>query len=131
DFSSYGARMLTAELSRFQALNREGLVDLVPEGVDGYFGHRLVVGQDTVDLSRTAFRVEPAEGLTLTEGGPSQTLRFLYDTPNGFGFEVAYRFHPDSYQVDVSGRVAGVDRPLLLTDVGEGLAYAEADSADE
>jgi YidC/Oxa1 family membrane protein insertase len=132
EFSTYGARMLTAELTRFQALNREGLVDLIPEGVDGYFGHRLVVGQDTVDLSRAAFTVEPAEGLVLEEGGPSQTLRFVYQAPTGgLGFEVAYRFHPDGYHVDVSGRATDVDRPLLLTDVGEGLAYAEADSVDE
>ena len=131
-FSTHGARMLSAEMSRFEALNREGIVDLIPEGVEGYFDHKLVVGQDTIDLSRAAYSVEPEEGLILTEGGPSQTLRFVYQAPSGaLAFEVAYTFHPDRYQVDVSGRVAGLERPLLLTDVGQGLAYAEADSAQE
>jgi len=113
-------------------LNREGVVNLIPDGVDGYFGHRLVVGQDTVDLSAVPFRVEPEEGLTLAEGSSPETLRFLYESPSGrLGFEIAYTFRPDSYQVGVEGRVVGADRALLLTDVGDGLAYAEADSVSE
>ncbi|MCA1791014.1 MAG: membrane protein insertase YidC, partial [Thioalkalivibrio sp.] len=131
-FSSHGARVLSAELLRFDALNKEGVVNLIPEGVDGYFGHRVVVGTDTLDLSRLPFTVTPEEGLTIEEGGASGTLRFTYEAPgNGLNFEVGYTFHADRYQVDVEGRLSGVQRPLLLTDVGEGLAYAEADSADE
>lgn len=131
-FSTHGARMLSAEMSQFEALNREGVVDLIPEGVEGYFDHKLVVGQDTIDLSRAAFSVQPEAGLTLVEGGESQTLRFVYEAPSGaLAFEIAYTFHPERYQVDVAGRVAGLDRPLLLTDVGQGLAYAEADSVQE
>ena len=64
-FSSFGARLVSAEMLRFEALNREGLVDLVPEGADGYFGQRLLVGSDTVDMSRVPFRVEPAAGLKI------------------------------------------------------------------
>ncbi len=132
DFSTHGARMVSVQMTRFDALNREGLVDLIPEGVDGYFEHRLVVGRDTLDLSRVPYVVEPADGITLEEGGSPQTLRFVYQAPNGgLTFEVGYTFHPDRYQVDVAGRVVGLERPLLLTDVGQGLAYAEADSADE
>ena len=132
EFSSHGARMLRAEMSQFEALNREGIVDLIPEGVNGYFDHKLVVGQDTIDLSRAAFSVQPEAGLTLEEGGAPETLRFVYQAPSGaLAFEVAYTFHPDRYQVDVAGRVAGVDRPLVLTDVGQGPAYAEADSVQE
>ena len=132
DFSTHGARMVSAEMVRFDALNREGPVDLIPEGVGGYFDHRLVVGQDTLDLSRVPYVVEPADGISLEEGGAPETLRFVYQAPNGgLTFEVAYTFHPDRYQVDVAGRVVGLERPLLLTDVGQGLAYAEADSADE
>ncbi|MEX0837433.1 MAG: membrane protein insertase YidC [Gemmatimonadota bacterium] len=131
-FSTHGARMVSVELTRFDALNREGLVDLIPEGVDGYFEHRLVMGRDTLDLSRVPYTVEPVDGITLEEGGAPETLRFVYQAPTGgLTFEVAYTFHPDRYQVDVAGRVVGLERPLLLTDVGQGLAYAEADSADE
>jgi YidC/Oxa1 family membrane protein insertase len=45
--------------------------------------------------------------------------------------ETTYTFDPGQYVVGVEGRVEGLDRPLLLTDLGEGLAYVEADSASE
>ncbi|MDZ7781240.1 MAG: membrane protein insertase YidC [Gemmatimonadota bacterium] len=132
EFSTRGARMVTAEMSQFEALNRDGRVDLVPEEVEGYFGQKLVVGEDTLDLTRAPYRVEPSEGLELTEGGEPETLRFFYAHPTGsVTLELAYTFYPGQYQVDVEGRVAGLDRPLLLTDVGEGLAYSEADSTGE
>jgi YidC/Oxa1 family membrane protein insertase len=131
-FSTHGARMLSAEMSQFEALNREGVVDLIPEGVEGYFDHKLVVGQDTIDLSRASFSVQPEGGVSLEEGGEPETLRFVYEAPSGaLAFEVAYTFHPDRYQIDVAGRVVGLERALLLTDVGQGPAYAEADSVQE
>ena len=131
-FSSYGARLVSAEMIRFEALNREGLVDLVPEGAGGYFGQRLLVGSDTVDMSRVPFRVEPAAGLTISEGEGRRSLRFSYQHPTRpFGMEIEYEFLPGEYSVVVRGRVTGVERPLLITDMGEGLAYAEADSAGE
>jgi YidC/Oxa1 family membrane protein insertase len=95
-FSSVGARMLAAELPQFIALNHGGVVQLVPEGAGGYFGHRLVVGSDTLDLSNASFRVEPEEGLRLQEGGAPQALRFTYAPPAGaFRFEIEYTFDPD------------------------------------
>jgi YidC/Oxa1 family membrane protein insertase len=131
-FSSYGARLLSAELPQFRALNREGVVDLVPSGAAGYLSQRLVVGRDTVDLSRAPYQVEPAGDLTLVEGGQPQSLRFLYQQPSSpLRVEVEYTFDPSLYVVSVDGRVDGVDRPLLLTDLGEGLAFAEADSSNE
>ena len=132
EFSSYGARLVSAELPQFRALNREGVVDLVPLGATGYLGQELVVGADTVDLSRAPFEVEPPDGLTLTEGGPAESLRFVYQHPTAaLRFEMEYTFDPAEYVIGVEGRVEGVDRPLLLTDLGEGLAFAEADSTNE
>lgn len=131
-FSSYGARLVAAEMLRFEALNREGLVDLVPEGAGGYLGQRLLVGSDTVDMRRVPFRVEPEGGVTLHEGEGPQSLRFVYQHPSRpFGMELEYEFHPDEYQVLVRGKVTGIERPLVITDLGEGLAYSEADSAGE
>ncbi len=131
-FSSVGARVLSVELPEFRALNHGGVVELVPEGAGGYFGQKLVVGGDTLDLSEAPFRVEPEGGLVVNEGGGPRTLRFVYEAPSGaLRFELAYTFEPDRYQVGVSGRVDGVDRALLVTDLGAGLAYAEADSALE
>jgi YidC/Oxa1 family membrane protein insertase len=132
EFSTRGARMLSAELTRFEALNREGVVELVPEGAGGYMGQKLVLGADTVDLTNVPFRVEPAEGLDLSEGGAPESLRFVYEHPtSNFEFEIDYTFDPSDYRVTVQGQVRGVERPLLVTDLGEGLAYSEADSALE
>jgi len=131
-FSSYGARLLSAELPQFRALNEDGVVDLVPSGSAGYLSQKLVLGSDTVDLSRAPFQVEPAGDLTLVEGGQPESLRFVYQHPTSpLRVETEYTFDPSLYVVRVEGRVDGVDRPLLLTDLGEGLAFAEADSSNE
>lgn len=131
-FSTYGGRLLSAELPQFRALDEEGVVDLVPSGAEGYLGQRLVVGSDTVDLTRAPFEVEPADGLTLAEGDAPATLRFVYQHPTAaLRVEIAYTVDPALYVMRVEGRVDGLDRPLLLTDLGEGLDFAEADSASE
>ena len=131
-FSTLGARLTSAEMVRFQSLNRDGVVDLIPEGASGYLGQRILVGNDTVDLTRVVFQPDPFGGLILSaEEGP-RSLRFSYRHPgSSFGMDLEYEFRPDGYSVAVRGRVTGVDRPRLLTDLGEGLAYAEADSAGE
>jgi len=131
-FSSRGARLVSAELLGFEAINRGGPVELIPEGADGYLGSGLVVGNDTLDLRDVPFSVEPAEGLRLEEGGGPRTLRFVYEHPSGdVGLEVGYTFEPEFYQIKVAGELRGVRRALLVTDMGAGLAYAEADSALE
>ena len=132
EFSTAGARLVSAELPGFQSLRREGLVDLLPEGVDGFLGQRLVVGADTVDLRRVPYRVEPEDGLQLSEGGGPGVLSFVYEHPSeDFRFEIEYTFDPELYLVEVAGRASGLGRSFLLTDLGEGLAFAEADSAQE
>ena len=131
-FSSVGARMLSAVMSQFPSLNHDGLVDLVPAGTGGYLGQRLIVGADTVDLSKVPYSVEPEDGLRLSSGGGGGTLRFVYQHPSSdFRFEIAYTFDPDEYTVGVAGGVRGLDDALLVTDLGEGLAFSEADSAQE
>lgn len=131
-FSSMGARLISGELSGFESLRKPGAVGVVPEGVSGYLGHRLVVGSDTLDLSNVPFRVEPAGGLRLQEGGEPETIRFVYEHPAGqFEFQVEYTFDPNDYTVAVRGEMRGVDRALMLTDLGAGLPFAESDSAIE
>jgi YidC/Oxa1 family membrane protein insertase len=132
EFSSLGARLLSAELPQFLALNREGVVQLVPDGSDDLFGQRLVVGQDTVDLRRAPFRAEPEGGLSLAAGTGPATQRFVYEHPTApLRFEIDYTFDSDLYLVGVRGRLAGLDSRLLLTSLGDGLAFSEADSASE
>jgi len=132
EFSNFGARLHVAEMSQFEALNQDGLVDLIPDGTEGYLGQKLVVGSDTLDLSRVPFTVEPEDGLALEAGAAAQILRFTYQHPtSSFRFETEYEFSPDEYTIRVRGRASGVDRPQLLTDLGDGLAFVEADSAME
>ena len=132
EFSNFGARLHVAEMSQFEALNQGGLVDLIPDGAEGYLGQKLVVGSDTLDLSRVPFTVEPEDGLALEAGADAQILRFTYQHPtSSFRFETEYEFSPDEYTIRVRGRASGVDRPQLLTDLGDGLAFVEADSAME
>jgi YidC/Oxa1 family membrane protein insertase len=132
EFSNLGARLLSAQLLEFRSLNHDGVVDLVPPGSEDFLAQRLVVGADTVDLERVPFRVEPEGGLSMSEGGGPSTLRFVYEHPTSpMRVELAYSFDPDLYVVGVSGSVEGIDRPLLLTSLGDGLAFAEADSANE
>ena len=132
EFSNYGARLHAAEMSQFEPLNHDGLLDLIPDGAEGYLGQKLVVGSDTLDLSRVPFTVEPEDGLALEAGADAQILRFTYQHPtSAFRFETEYEFSPDEYTIRVRGRASGVDRPQLLTDLGDGLAFVEADSAME
>ena len=135
EFSNYGARLVAAELKDFQSLaGAGGPLDLVTAGSMGLLGQRIVVGTDTLDLAGAAFEVEPAGGVTVQEGGGSETLSFVYEHPSGaFRFEQTYTFHPDSYIIDVEGTATGsaLERPLLLTSLGDGLPYVEADSATE
>ena len=131
-FTTLGARLTSAELVEFEAINRGGPVQLIPDGASPYLGSKVVVGQDTVDLSGMVFRVEPEEGLRLNSGDAPRSLGFVYEHPTSeFALRVDYTFDPDDYSIGVSGALDGVDRALLVTDLGEGLAYAEADSALE
>lgn len=132
EFSSLGARLTAASLTEYRSLAHDGSVDLVPQGSDGYLSQRLVVGADTIDVSRAPFTVTPAEGIRLGEGDGPRTLSFVYEHPTeDFRFEMEYTFEPDVYLVGVRGQVSGVSRPLLLTDLGDGISFAEADSAQE
>ncbi|MFQ5537309.1 MAG: membrane protein insertase YidC [Gemmatimonadota bacterium] len=131
-FTTRGAQVVSAEMLEFQSFRRPGVVDLIPEGAHGYLGNELVVGRDTLDLKKVSFDVEPADGIVLVEGGEPQVLTFTYDRPDiGFRYRIEYAFAPETYAVTVRANVTGLDRPLLVTDLGDGLAFAEVDSVGE
>jgi YidC/Oxa1 family membrane protein insertase len=144
-FSNVGARLLSAELLNFASLRGEGPVQLVPQGAGGALGPRILAADDTLDLRDATFAVEidgespPASAgdggdvrLSLEEGGPAGRVRFVYRDPtSGVELALAYVFEPDSYLVGVEGDLAGVSRPLLVTDLGSGIAFNEADSSAE
>ncbi|MBT8336187.1 MAG: membrane protein insertase YidC, partial [Gemmatimonadetes bacterium] len=132
EFTSRGASLESAELLDYQALNGPGgPVQLIPRGTSA-LTKRVVVGSDTLMLADLDFDVQPADGLRLSEGDGPRTLRFTHDSPRTpLRLEIAYTFRADDYLVDVTASVQGVDRPLLITGLGQGLAFAEADSAQE
>lgn len=125
-FSNRGARIVSLELPRFRSFAREGPVELVADATVGKLGSRIVVANDTLDLRAVPFQVEPAGGVRLEEGAEPQAVTFRYQHPTQpFSMEVRYEFDPDSYVIRASGQVRGVDRGLLVTDVGRGLAFNE------
>ena len=131
-FSNRGARITSLELPRFRSFSREGPVELVTDAELGKLGTRVVVANDTLDLRGVPFQIEPREGLQLLEGGQGGALTFTYQHPSQpFSMEVRYEFDPDSYVIRASGRVRGIDRGLMVTDVGRGLAFNERNPADD
>lgn len=132
EFSNYGAQLHSAMLPGFTSFADDGPVQLLLRNGPGALGNRVAVAGDTLDFSAVPFEVSPAEGLALVEGGDPQELSFTFRSPDGmYGFEIRYRFDPASYLIDVRGRVLGVDRGLLLTDLGQGLAFNEARPSDD
>jgi YidC/Oxa1 family membrane protein insertase len=131
-FSNRGAVLLSSELLGFVSLRpHDGPVQLVPDDVPA-LSKRLVVGQDTLDLGALTFDVTPAEGVTLAEGDAPAELTFRYRHPSGsLDIVLTYAFEVDDYVVRVRGQVSGVDRPLLVTSLGDGMAFNEADSVAE
>ena len=130
-FSTRGARLISAELLAFASFTRDGPVQLIPEGdegSEGALGLRLVVGADTLDLRDVPF-TPSREQVTVGERGPER-LTFRHQVP-GLVVEVSYLFFPDSYLIEVTGSVRGLDRALLLTDLGSGLALNDADPKTE
>jgi YidC/Oxa1 family membrane protein insertase len=132
-FSTVGARLVEATLTRFDDLAHpeRDPVQLLPEGSTA-LGRRLVLGSDTLDLAGLEFVSDAPDVTTLGEGDAPLTLEFSYTNRDGsFGVEVDYTFDPAEYVVGVDTRLVGVERPVLLTSLGRGIAYTEADSAQE
>jgi YidC/Oxa1 family membrane protein insertase len=134
EFSTAGARLLSAQLLQFQSFDEgsDGPVELiVPEG-GGALAIQLRVDDGELDLGAEPFDAEPADGLRLSEGGAPQTLTFRYTHPSGaLTLQTSYTFDPSSYVIVARTEVAGVDRPLLVTTLGSGLQYNERNRKEE
>lgn len=132
EFGSRGAALESAELLEYAALNgRDGVVQLLPDGVRA-LSKSLVVGNDTLPLADMDFEVEPADGLQIVEDDGPRVLTFTHQAAGSpLRVVLRYTFRPDDYLFDVAGEVAGVDQPLMVTALGRGLAFSEADSAQE
>ena len=132
EWSTTGARLLSAELLQFQSFDRDGVVELIVEGSEGALAMQLRVGEGALDLGAETFEVEPADGLRLDEGGEPRTLTFRYRHPSGaLTLETAYTFDPSSYLMDVRTELLGADGALLVTSMGSGLQYNERNRNEE
>ena len=131
-FSNYGARLTSAQLLQFQSFARDGPVEFFLEDGLGALGAEIRTDRGNLDLSNLPFEVVPREGIRLTEGDGPRALTFTYRHPSGaLTFETTYTFDASSYEVAVKTGLTGVDRALLVTDMGTGLAYNESREADE
>ena len=132
EWSTIGARLVSAQLLQFQSFDREGVVELIVAGGEGALAMQLRVGEGELDLGAETFEVEPAGGLRLDEGGGPRTLTFRYRHPSGaLTIETAYTFNPSSYLMDVRTEVLGADGALLVTSMGSGLQYNERGRSEE
>jgi YidC/Oxa1 family membrane protein insertase len=125
--STRGARLVSAELLRFRSFTRPGPVQLIPDSAAGVFGARLQVGRDTLDLRDASFTAS-REAVPVVDS--VEQITFRHDGP-GLVVEITYHFRPDSYLIDVTGSVRGIERPLLLVDLGGGLELNDQDRSAE
>lgn len=135
-FAQRGARLVTAELLRFESLapgSRREPLQLVPPGAENFLSHQWVVDDDTLDLRQALFEIHPAAGLDLTEGGSPEVLTLTYSYPGtNFSLELDYTFQPDSYSVQLEGRLVGVPATgWWALGLGPGLVSNEWDPEDD
>jgi len=129
-FAQRGGRLVSAEMVQFESLAEETKgqpVQLVPPDAEDFFTHQWLVGNDTLDLRRAQFDIQPSTGLSLASGGQPQVLTLTYTYPGTeFRVELSYTFRPDNYVVDLQGRViGGPTRGWWLMGLGPGLLSNE------
>ncbi len=124
-----GARLVVARLNRYRSMapgDDPGPLELLRPESD-LLGLRLIRERDTLYLDRWAFTT-PSAGATIDVGQESRVA--LSAAAEGIAVDLEYRFRPDQYQVEVSGRLDGIgpNGALLLVGLGPGLRNTEADS---
>jgi YidC/Oxa1 family membrane protein insertase len=122
--STAGGRVVEARLHRYRSIapaDSGGTAELLPPD-SRLLGLTLVLDRDTIPLDAWTFT---ASADSLAAGG--EPLR-LTATRGPVGIELTYRFAPDDYRVEVSGRMTGVgpNGGTLLVGMGPTLANTEA-----
>jgi YidC/Oxa1 family membrane protein insertase len=122
--STVGGRLVEARLHRYRSIapaDSGGTAELLPAD-SRLLGLTLILDRDTIPLDAWTFT---ASADSLAAGG--EPLR-LTATRGPVGIELTYRFAPDDYRIEVSGRVTGVgpNGGTLLVGMGPTLANTEA-----
>ncbi len=135
-FSTVGAALVGARLLEYESYapdaNGDDRVRLVRPG-DAVLGYRVAAAGDTADLSTRTFTPSRTQ-VDVGPGSAGDSVRFSYDFPGGsVRYVVTYRFRPDSYLVDVEGRLEGLgDRGwAVITSLGTGLPTNEKNAEDD
>ena len=122
--STAGGRLVEARLHRYRSIapaDSGRTAELLPQD-SRLLGLTLVLERDTIPLDDWALT---ASADSLAASG--EPLR-LTATRGPVGVELTYRFAPDDYRIEVSGRVTGVgpNGGTLLVGMGPTLANTEA-----
>ncbi len=129
-FSVAGGSLISLELLNFESYTRDGPVQLVEPTDGALLDYGIRIGDRVVPFSRFTFQgpIPPSDTLFVAE----PTTFPLSATINGARIDFEYRFDPETYIVDLKGRIQGLgaDATLLL-DFGPRLAVNEADSAED
>jgi len=132
--STAGGALVSAELLQFESFTRDGPVQLMPAGAAALVSYALSwPGVEDLDLSRVAFRAEPASDIRFQPGDAPRTLTLTHTDDAGRTIELRYTFQPSSYLVNVEGRLSGFASPprTVLLEMGPTLAINEADPRED
>ena len=126
-FTTLGAAPISVEVKSYRALDGSNRNVQLASASGGLLGYRLYLPGDTLDLSRTIFRLERSMA---PNGSDLLTYRAIV---SGTDIAIRYSFAPDSYLVRVSGEVksAAATNGFIAVEMPGNLHSAEADSLDD
>ncbi len=134
-FAQRGGRLVSAEMLNFESLASETkgeVVQLVPPGAGGFFTHRWLVGDDTLDLRNARFEITPGD-VDLSADDSSAVLTLTYRHPQvPFRFDLTYTFYPNRYLIELEGSLSGVRATgWWVIGLGPGLLSNEWDPEED
>jgi YidC/Oxa1 family membrane protein insertase len=130
EFSTRGARMVSATLFKYQSMRpgeKDRQAEILPDQSD-FLAPMVLIGRDTVRADDWQFTPSSLQ----VEVADTPTLTFTAARDSGVSIELTYHFRPDSYKIDVTGSVTGVgpEGGTLLLGMGPGLRNTESDSVE-
>ncbi len=129
-FSTRGARLVGARFLRYRSMHRADTatnggqqpLELIPAR-DALFDNRLFVGGDTVHFAAAGFTPSAA---MVEVSAPSELV--FTGSLGGRATTITYRFRPDDYRFDVSGRIDGIPVTGATLMVGLGNGFRDTES---
>ena len=128
--STRGGRIISSRFLHYRSLavgDHRDTLELLPPG-EGLLDGTVIAGGDTLRFDQIAFTAS-ADSLNTTTGPATLSLRGESGT---YRVDLAYRFSPADYRVNVTGRVTGLGPAggTLLIGLGNGFRATEAIMAD-